>query len=403
MAVTINGVGVLSQRIVEERVGAWHATVEADSDKTITGAVTIDVEGETFVGTVEQGDVEADSRWKGYVVGGKGGLQKVVDGRYYFAPSVRTVLADLARDSGETLSPEIDPTLLAQQFERYSRLEGPAHTQFRQLADELGVDWRITRAGELWFGAETWLPVTAKTIEAEYDPQHRMIEVAYNDDDNDRPVLRPGVTFEGKKIQRVITQADSHGLRQALFFDAETGDSGLWAQIRRVIRETVWPKLQLARVHGARVCTQASDGSVDLALDDPSIGGKFKSVQKVPLAFGLPGTTIKTTTATRLRLFWDAGRPTKPRAGHFDQGTPVDEIALQVATMLRLGSKDTENFVALANLVLTELNDIRTKFDAHTHAVATTGTALAQSGTAAAPLPPMGPAKSVAATKVQAV
>lgn len=59
-------------------------------------------------------------------------------------------------------------------------------------------------------------------------------------------------------------------------------------------------------------------------------------------------------------------------------------------------------FVALANLVLDRLNTIQAAFDAHTHAVATTGTAAAQTGTAAVVASPIGPLASVAATKLKA-
>jgi hypothetical protein len=54
--------------------------------------------------------------------------------------------------------------------------------------------------------------------------------------------------------------------------------------------------------------------------------------------------------------------------------------------VLTLGS-DTgaADFVATAQRVLTELNKLKTAFDAHTHTVATTGTSTAQTGTAAAP------------------
>lgn len=60
------------------------------------------------------------------------------------------------------------------------------------------------------------------------------------------------------------------------------------------------------------------------------------------------------------------------------------------------------DFVALAGKVLEELEEIRSKFNAHTHAVTTTGTAAAQSGTAAAPAGKILPIGSVAASKVKA-
>lgn len=66
---------------------------------------------------------------------------------------------------------------------------------------------------------------------------------------------------------------------------------------------------------------------------------------------------------------------------------------------IRLGSDSASNFVALANLVLSELNAIRTAFDAHTH-VYVPGNLTPIS--TAAPAVGMGPAGSVAATKVKA-
>jgi hypothetical protein len=59
------------------------------------------------------------------------------------------------------------------------------------------------------------------------------------------------------------------------------------------------------------------------------------------------------------------------------------------------------NYVALANLVLSELNRLWTAVGAHTHVVATTGTSTAQSGTAAA-AGSQGTAGPVAATKTKA-
>jgi hypothetical protein len=66
---------------------------------------------------------------------------------------------------------------------------------------------------------------------------------------------------------------------------------------------------------------------------------------------------------------------------------PADET-------LHLGSDAAPDWVSLASLVLAELQDVKadldgfkTKFDAHTHLVSTTGSAAAQSGTAAAVLP----------------
>jgi hypothetical protein len=58
-------------------------------------------------------------------------------------------------------------------------------------------------------------------------------------------------------------------------------------------------------------------------------------------------------------------------------------------------------FVALAALVQSALDSLQAAFDAHTHVVATTGTAAAQSGTAAPVASPVGPLGPVASSTLK--
>lgn len=99
-----------------------------------------------------------------------------------------------------------------------------------------------------------------------------------------------------------------------------------------------------------------------------------------------------------------------PRAGLL---AGVDEADLVIATvegnvLARFSSAgfvtfaEGVNFVALANLVLTELQKLWNAVNSHTHQVATTGSSSAQTGTAAAQPSPIGSASSVAATKTKA-
>jgi phage gp45-like len=69
--------------------------------------------------------------------------------------------------------------------------------------------------------------------------------------------------------------------------------------------------------------------------------------------------------------------------------------------LVHIGAQAGADFVALAQRVLDELNDIRAKFDQHTHMVTTSGSPSSHTGTAAAPSAAMGPASPVAASKVK--
>lgn len=90
-----------------------------------------------------------------------------------------------------------------------------------------------------------------------------------------------------------------------------------------------------------------------------------------------------------------------PNAGKLTDA-PTGEAVLTVgAGVFRVGGASAE-MVALANLVQQALDALQQAFDEHEHTVATTGTAAAQSGTAAPVTSPVGQLGPVAATKLRA-
>jgi hypothetical protein len=72
-------------------------------------------------------------------------------------------------------------------------------------------------------------------------------------------------------------------------------------------------------------------------------------------------------------------------------------------SLLQLGATSGTDFVALAGLVKSAVDDALSKIWTHTHIVNTTGTAAAQTGTALAQTGPAPTSASVAATKVKAI
>lgn len=76
-------------------------------------------------------------------------------------------------------------------------------------------------------------------------------------------------------------------------------------------------------------------------------------------------------------------------------------VFLDKDKLLHLGAKTADHFVALADLVKAELDDIRAKFDAHQHMVTTSGSPSSHTGTAAPVTSPMGPAGEVASETVK--
>lgn len=349
MTVSIGGKRVLRVEVTENRVAAWTAMIEADSSSSLSGAQSLEIDGEVWAGTVVQSEVDA-GRWKGLLVGGGGGLHRILPASHYYQPSVQVVLSDIARDSGEVLDPAISTSVLSTTFPRWARLAGDAHTAVRQLADELGMEWRITRSGGIWIGAETWPVVSAKCLTEEFSPELRRLTIAYTGQD-ERPVVQPGVTFDGRRVERVVTQVDGRKLRQEVYFDETKGQAGLFAAVTKRIREVIVPKLMLSRIYAGRVTSQAGDGSVSMLMDDALVGGDWKGPQQVPLVFGLPGVRIEAAPGARVRLFFDSGSPARPRAALWDQDAAVTSIQITAGTLKVVGDLEVTGTITATEVV----------------------------------------------------
>lgn len=366
MAVSLNGKGILRANITEPRIAAWTAMVEVDSESPISGRVALDIDGESFSGTVVQSDVD-HSRWKGLVVGGGGGLHKILGARYYVEPTVGMVLADICREAGEALDPSISPAITARALPRWSRLQGEAHTQLRQVADELELDWRMTRLGLVWLGQETWLPVVADTLDQHYEPDLRLVVVVYKGQ-SDRPVVRPGVSLDGRNVERTVTEVSPDGLSQQVYFDETKGPTGLLAVALQKAKEYLLPKLLLSRTYGVKMIS-SSGNEATLLADDVDIAGKWKGLDRVAMVFGLPGVSVMLAPGARGRLWWDAGRPSRPRTGQWDAQAPVQQITI---TLTGIGAKlRIEGDVEVTGEVTAKADTAAVKLSTHVHPSAT--------------------------------
>lgn len=113
--------------------------------------------------------------------------------------------------------------------------------------------------------------------------------------------------------------------------------------------------------------------------------------------YGLKGWVVFITDDNRVLI---GGNDADGPGGDGAKSNPGIEVDGE--QNVKLGGLDASDFVALASLVLAELNDIRTKFDSHIHVTTATVGAGPTPGVIASPSAPMGSAGDVAATKVVA-
>lgn len=327
MQAKLNGRLVLEGEIHEPQRGAWTARVEVDDDQgALTGPVTLQLGSATFVGTAE-GEL-AQGRYVARIVGGRAGLKKVLDARYYYAARLRTVVDDALRGAGEALD-ETEPHALldARIVPRWARLRGEARLALSAVAQELGGFWRVSRAGGVVLRAEEPWSDLGKALEVSRDDASKSAVLA----PEEGPVAQPGVVVNGRKVVDVVTTFDATSLRQKVAYeDLGRGRSPGSAIMEAAARATEASRAY-AQWYPARVVRQAEDGSLELYPDDPKIRGN--GLTHVPLRHGLPGCSVKLKSDARVLLFFEQGDPKMPAAALFPGEAGVDVIRLHAGTL----------------------------------------------------------------------
>lgn len=218
---TIGGKLLLSATLQEPLSGFWVADIEADSEEDLTGAVTLDLDGVTFAGTVHRGDLFR-GRWHGRIVAGgygagRGPRARVAAKFYAEGIALRLVLSDIAAAMGLTVDTATsDAAVLDRVLGQWQRAEGPAAHALAALVHEADVRFHVTRAGLLRVAAPTYAELTpAPTTELlTEDPQVRTATYAPL-----TPELLPDRAIGGRRCSYVLTVYGPGGLRQVVWFE----------------------------------------------------------------------------------------------------------------------------------------------------------------------------------------
>lgn len=200
---TLNDLGVIRGAIHMPLLGAWTADLVVDGSTDITGAVTLALAGGlTMQGFAARSGAFLETEYV-RVIGGAGGLQKQARIQHYRQTSVRGVVGDLMRTSGERLSVTADPTTLGLQllaWTQRAQLVGAALTSI--VGDRMNAGataWRVLPDGSIWLGAETW-PDAGLIAPADYQelvalPSEGWVEFGF-----EVPRIAPGTSLDGRRV-----------------------------------------------------------------------------------------------------------------------------------------------------------------------------------------------------------
>jgi hypothetical protein len=355
----LGDVPVLRARVCVPRVGVWHAELTLDTDEAPSGVLTLatDDGALSMRGTVRSARTGA---WQGYtealLVGGADGLSRALVPRFYENATVRILLADLCRETGETLSSATDTGLLNSSVTKWVRPGASGGDVIAEVLRASGASWRVLSDGTLWAGRETWpnveVPGDIMLERPVYATREVATETLYG-------LLAPGTVWDGRRVSYVEHYADAETTRTVAWFEA-TGaaeanardriKTGLDAFIRNVTREATY-----AALFPGVVLSQNVDGSLVVQPDAATL----PAITNVPIRGAGPGRTVKVAANARVLLAFEGRDPRAPVAvlftGDETKAQEVRDAATVRATLhapeIKLGDNATRGIARVDDAV----------------------------------------------------
>lgn len=258
----------------------------ASGDAALTGAVTVELPGQDYAGTVITSSLDGPSTVRTRIVGGSDGIGRQLRDKWYRgSPTLGSIVGDIMRECGETLdaaSAGLDVVVPS-----YQREAGTASAALDDVLSRHGLDWRITPSGRVLVGPPDAYPAT--------DDPGQFLE-----DDGVRMLFAPeaatapvGSSVRGLPVTRAVIDVTPSSLRASLYYT----------------RQAVPTRRELPVVT-AGVDSQSGD-TLDV------IAGARVGLTQVPLYGGLPGARSVCQPGTSTVVGYSGGDPRTPFAvGH---------------------------------------------------------------------------------------
>ena len=382
-------------RVCVPQHGAWYVDVVMLADPALSGSVTLTIGTRDHVGTVYEFGTRGEQTFA-RIVAGAGAWGTLLPAKDYHndAGVKRKLLAeDAARGAGETLETITDATTIGT---HYVRRTGPASRTLEAAfgAWHVGFDG-VTRIGE----RPTSNPAAGSYIVEDAEPENATLTMEDVASVTIGSVLSEGldtpITVRDMEIEITsdIAVVRVWGGGSASSMD-RLGDA-MRTLIGRTTEAKIWGKrtYRVSEMDGDRVKLQAINRSAELP-----------DILPVSMFPGVAGVHAALTPGATVAVEFLDGDPARPVVTGFvgKDGTgfvPVS-LTLDASTEIKVGASASD-FVALAAKVLTELQDIKSWADTHTHTTTAT-VSTGSAGVVSVPTTPMPAPSSVAATLVKA-
>lgn len=400
MDVTLNDNTLSRLRLRVPRRGAWtYECLHADPGAVpeVGDTATLTMGSQVFVGTVVRVSVLQDLGWDTLVVGGAGKLGTELPPDQLISPTLGVVLSQGCTGVGETLggiSSEIS-SLSLPSWRRPGRTLGreldAAVEVARYLLGREELVWRVTPAGAVWLGEDTWGAPSLEYLAMAGDAGEGCHTIASED-----PTVLPGQSWvTGERIGEVVHLVEPGATRTEIWVSGGE-DRDAWGL------DALLPPLGQFAPRIYRLVLQNTDGSLELRSTDT----RYPDLSKVPYRPGIPGASADLVAGQEVVVVFGGGDERDPYACSWLPGTPTN-LRIPVGTLLELGASPAASFVALATLTDARVTALQQKLDSlissyntHIHPGVTVGAGSTTPTTSTQST--LGGQATVAATRVKA-
>jgi len=300
---SLNGSSVARASVTVPGFGAWWADVDlVDGPELAKGAaaelVLADI---TLLGAVVGGGV-TEGKGAYRIVGGRGGWGRTLKRKPYLDDAgvkVSRVLADLAKDAGETLGP-LPTTRLGP---HYARREEPAYLTLNHLAPRA---WYVDFAGVTQLGTRPTVEYTGDAPRVGDDKRADLVELATET----LAGLIPGaVVDERKPATDVEYVLEETRLTARLFARTRLNER---LELMRSLIAGLFPALAFGGVWEYRVVSEAVGGK-RYNLQAVRTASGMPDLQRVPVRPGMSGITAKVKPGALVLVVFADNDPSRPQ------------------------------------------------------------------------------------------
>lgn len=333
--------------------GNWSMRVEMSGDAVLPdGPVTVQFGLSLLRGYVTRAGDDR-GQYIGIIVGGQAqtasqGLDKTVTAQHYYQTPARDVLTATLSQVGETLaasSQGLDQQLLP----GYARRAVSAQRVLDEVADMLGLYWRVLLDGTVYFGT---LPIStwpASPTQFVYESKQPDLAAPLIMPMPQQQLIEPGQTVvlsKGAGASKIDTTAqrvtcahyygDQKTALARLWFQDPNADlfegdplapdrvhAGIAALARQAVRGVDW-----YRTFQGEVVTQRGDGTLDINLDKVMGRPEMPPIRGAQVSVPVGGAALNVRAGDRVSVYYEGGDPRKPRCSGYETGTATRGVAL---------------------------------------------------------------------------